>query len=516
MLLAKEMPSVNLKVFSFLFLLLLSLVVLRNRYLFQERDYEVLPISAAVSLGEGLSPEEQYLARLSREFKLTNETEWLSWRFRHSQDAAKWTAVNRVHNNFGSHDAKVVFTEHPNPLDLRVAHRMELPVLGHLTSKSCNESDLVFGITTTYDKIMDREGALLRSWTRWLTNGHKKSNGASLVLMLDQADDDQVKEIEGIFRKNGVDAQVATTGEPMSLTRRYHELARILKSFSAVLSSSGGAIKRWFALVEDDIFFPDIAYLQGRLAQYKTDDEVYIGLPSEEDDWEQMRGDAITTYGGGAVFLTHSALNTLSKLYCLKMPELRTRFQAKRWDVLLKDCFTRNTDLNMYLLPGFYNPDNKAVNQGVDAYETGVRPLVLHGGLDRHGMDVNMAHLVTNVCDACFMQRYVFHDNWVLTVGVSISQHLDEIKYIPKDSKAIKDNMAANRPSMPRELVIDDAGVDRTELMWTENRRVWQFADSVMSDDGAVWQAYIDKAVGEPGPDNIDSVIILVWEKVNH
>jgi hypothetical protein len=35
-----------------------------------------------------------------------------------------------------------------------------------------------------------------------------------------------------------------------------------------------------------------------------------------------------------------------------------------------------------------------------------------------------------------------------------------------------------------------------------------------MSDDGAVWQAYIDKAVGEPGPDNIDSVIILVWENM--
>ncbi|KAM0258094.1 hypothetical protein ACHAQJ_003999 [Trichoderma viride] len=515
MLLAIGTSNVNFKIFSFLFVLLFFLVALRNRNLFQERDYDVLPISAAVSLGEGLSPEEQYLARLSREFKLTNETEWLSWRFRHSKDAAEWTAVNRVHKNFGSHDAKVVFTEHPNPLDLRVAHRMELPVLGDLTSKSYNGSDMVFGITTTYARIMDQEGALLRSWTRWLTDGYKKSNGASLVLMLDQADDDQVKEIEEIFRKNGVDAQVTATGEPMSITKRYHELARVLKPFSAVLSSSGGAIKRWFALVEDDVFFPDIAYLQDRLAPYKTDEEIYIGLPSEQDDWETMRGDTITTYGGGAVFLTHSALNTLSKISCFDMPELRDRFHAKRWDVLLKDCFIRNTDLNMYVLPGFHNPDNKAENLEVDAYETGVRPLVLHGGVDRHGMDVNMAHLVKNVCDACFMQRYAFRDNWVLTVGVSISQHYDEIKQASEDSKSINDRMVSDRPSMPRELVIDDRGVDRTELVWTENRRVWRFADSVMSDDGAVWQAYINKAAGEPGPDNIDSVIILVWENGN-
>lgn len=511
------MSNVKLQVFSFLSTLVFCSIVWRNLDLFREPDYDILPISAADSLGEGLSPEEQYLARLSREFKLTNETEWLSWRFRHAKDSAEWAAVNSLHNNFGSQDAKVVFTEHPNPLDVRVTHRMELPVLGDLSSKSYDASELVFGITTTCDKIMDREGALLRSWTRWLTNGHKKSNGASLVLMLDQAGKDEVKEIEILLRTNGVDAQVFATGEPMSLTSRYHELAHLLKSFGAILSNSGGAIKRWYVLVEDDIFFPDMRYLQHRLASYRTDEEVYIGLPSEQDDWEPTRRNTTTTtYGGGAVFLTHSALNTLSKLSCFDMPELRDRFHAKRWDILLKTCLAWNSDVSMSVLPGFYSPDLEVVNEDVDAYETGIRPLVLHNALDRHGMDVNVAHLVTNACDACFMQRYVFHDNWVLTVGVSISEHFDTIQHSSKDSKAIiTDNMAAaNQSSTSHEVVIDDAGVDRTELLWAGNRRVWKFADSVMSDDGAVWQAYINKAVGEPGPDNIDSVIILVWENM--
>lgn len=509
------MSNVNLRIFSFLSTLVFCFIVLRNLDLVRKPDYDVLPISADSALGEGLSPEEQYLARLSREFKLTNETEWLSWRFRHAKDSAEWTAVNSVRNNFGSQDAKIVFTEHPNPLDVRVTHRMELPVLGDLSSKSYDASELVFGITTTTDKVMDREGALLRSWTRWLTNGHGKSNGASLVLMLDQADEDEVKEIERLLRTNGVDAQVFATGEPMSLTSRYHELAHLLKSFGAVLSSSGGAIKRWYALVEDDVFFPDISYLQHRLASYRTDEEVYIGLPSEQDDWEPTRSNATTTtYGGGAIFLTRPALDTLSNLSCFDMPELRDRFHAKRWDVLLKGCFAWNSDVKMNVLPGFYSPDIETVRLDVDAYETGIRPLVLHNPLDRHGMDVNVAHLVTNVCDACFMQRYEFHDNWVLTVGVSITEHFDAIKYSPKNSEAMTDNMATDQSSMSHEVIIDDAGVDRTELIWTENRRVWKFADSVMSDDGAVWQAYIDKAVGEAGPENIDSVIILVWENM--
>ncbi|KAL7922282.1 hypothetical protein ACQKWADRAFT_292984 [Trichoderma austrokoningii] len=143
---------------------------------------------------------------------------------------------------------------------------MELPVLGDLSWTSYDASELVFGITITYDEILEREGALLRSWTRWLTDGHRKTNGASLVLMLDQADEDEVEDIERLLRTNGVDAQVFATGEPMSLTSRYHELAHLLRSFGAVLSRSGGAIKHWYALVEDDIFFPDIPYLQYRLA----------------------------------------------------------------------------------------------------------------------------------------------------------------------------------------------------------------------------------------------------------
>ncbi|KAL7789018.1 glycosyltransferase family 31 protein [Trichoderma ceciliae] len=517
MLLAKGVPKLNSKAFCFVFIILFLVVALKDLSLIQEPDL-ALPISSAVSLGEGLSPEEQYLARLSREFKLTNETEWLSWRIRHSNDAAGWVAVNRVRQKFGSHDAKVVLTEHPNPPDLKVAHRMELPVPGDLSSKAYNGSDLVFGITTTYAKIMDREGALLRSWTRWLTDGYRKSNGASLVLMLDQGDSEQVKEMEEIFRINGVDAQVTATGEPMSVTRRYHELARVLKSFSAVLSSSGGAIKRWFALVEDDIFFPDIAYLQHRLVSYKTDQELYIGLPSEGGDWEKMQGNTMTTYGGGAVFLTRPALNTFSKLSCFDMPELRDRFHAKRWDVLLKDCFIRNTDLNMYILPSFHNPDKDAIHLDMDAYESGVRPLALHGGSERHGMDVNMAHLVTNVCCGCFMQRYVFRDNWMLVNGVSVSQYFEDVRRGSENAEASNhdEDEAFTRPSMPRELVIDDTGVDRTKLTWTGNRRVWQFADSVMSDDGAVWQAYINKAVDGSGPDDIDSVIVLVWENVNN
>ncbi|KAL9488567.1 hypothetical protein ACSS6W_000844 [Trichoderma asperelloides] len=509
------MSNANFRLFPFLSTLAICFIVLRGLDFFRKSDYDVLPISAAGSLGEGLSPEEQYLARLNREFKLTNETEWLSWRFRHARDSTKWTAVNSVHNNFGSQDAKVVFTEHPNPLDVRVTHRMELPALGDLSSKSYDASELVFGITTTYDKIMDREGALLRSWTRWLTNGHKKSNGASLVLMLDQAGKDEVKELEDLLRTNGVDAQVFATGEPMSLTSRYHELAHLLKSFGAILSSSGGAIKRWYALVEDDVFFPDVSYLQHRLASYKIDEEVYIGLPSEQNDWEATRSNTTTTtYGGGAVFLTRPALDTLSKLTCFEMPELRDRFHAKRWDVLLKSCFAWDSDVKMNVLPGFHNPDIEVINLDTDAYESGIRPLILHDALGRHGMDVNVAHLVTNVCDTCFMQRYEFHDNWVLTVGVSISEHFDNVKHHSKNSMAIIDNMATDQSSKSHEVIIDDAGVDRTELIWTENRRVWEFADSVMSDDGAVWQAYIDKAVGEPGPDNIDSVIILVWENM--
>ncbi|KAK5998594.1 hypothetical protein PT974_00975 [Cladobotryum mycophilum] len=514
MLFAKGLPSLQLRFILVLAIFASFLIFVKTFYFLKEPLLDVAVTTTAATTttttrADGPLPEEQYLARLSHEFKLTNETEWLAWKIQHSKEASAWTTVNNVRTKFGAR-SKVVVTGLPNPTDILVTNQMKLPVSASSLPSRPDASEFVFGITTTYAKLMERDGAKMKSWTRWLTKDGKKSNGASLIVMLDQALDEQLKEVEEILSANGINAQVSATEEPMSIARRYHELTKLMKSFGGAVVAAKGHVKKWFALVEDDIFIPNLSYLQDRLSTYQSSAQLYIGMPSEREDWEVIDGNLTTTFGGGAVFLTRPALFQLSHLSCLNPPEHHARFHGKRWDILLQECLTKNTPMRMYTLPGFYSPEDNQANLQGDPYESGVQPLTLHHHFDRHGLDVNMAHMVTNACgNSCFMQRYRFKDNWVLVNGVSISQYLDGHE---NDSQ---DNENHARPSMPDQIVIDDSAVDRKTLKLSpDNRKVWRFADSVMSDDGAVWQAYIRRA-HKTSDAEIDSVIVLVWEKDN-
>lgn len=483
-------------------------------------------IRSRLMLGEAVVPpvnaeshEGQYLARLSRKLKLTNETEWMSWKVHHSEQSSEWATINNIQVNFGSHGSRVVDVEQPNVSDLSAKGRMELPIpKGRPTDKPLRASDFVFGVSTTYSRVMEKDKAIVKSWQRWLTNGGKRSNGASLVVMLDRANDAQVKEIERILLTAKIEAQVMGTKEALSAARRYFELTKLLKSSGAIFAASGEN-KKWFSLVEDDIFFPDMAYLQNRLSAYKDSNQLYIGLPSERQDWES-EGNTITTYGGGAVFLTRAALFRIHELPCFSTRPTKSPYRARKWDVLLHDCVMTHTDMKMFVLPGFFSPDDSQANLHADSYESGVRPLLFHNNPQRHWLDLNKAHLVTDVCgETCFMQRYVFRDNWVLVNGVSLSHHPEEPKYDQGhggDEAAPQKQKHISRFTMPRQIMVDDGGVDRTTMAWAGNRKVWRLMDSVVSQDGAVWQAYVKKAVKDASAsesDKIDSVVVLVWEK---
>ncbi|KAM4056950.1 glycosyltransferase family 31 protein [Hirsutella rhossiliensis] len=517
MLVAKGLSALHVRFGNVLVIaLIVGLCIHISRY-WQQRHHS----SALIKLNEnpagGPSAEEQYLERLAYRYALTNQTEWLAWRIQSAGRKDGGSSLIDVGLNFGSQSHKIIDLRGPDPSALRAPRKMTLPARDDTRAEPTDASDFLFGISSSYERIADRDWALVRAWERWFTGAKKESNGAGLVLMLDKATDRQLQEVDEELYARGLDAYLMSTEEPMSMATRYHELVRIFKTYGATLAASGQR-KKWFGLVEDTVFFPDLSYLGERLSRYNANDELYIGLPSERQDWH-ADGDNMTTYGGGAVLLTRQAVDRIPRLPCLEAAELEAPVKPKRWDALLKECVEQRGGLDMRFIPALYSPkdDGDGDLPSVASQEAGARPLVLHDYQDRHRLDVGMAHLVTDVCgEACFMQRYVFHDNWVLVNGVSISQHPDGLKHQRRRRANQRRGVLKGRVgrNTSGQFVDDDQEVERTFLTWTGRRNVWRLLDSAPALDGSVWQAYLRRGTrGSEGPGEMDSVIVLIWEQ---
>ena len=517
MLLPSAPPSLLTPRFSCILILCVVLGLFVHSIFFLRRPQDLSTVEFQPGKAGSLIPERHYLNRLVNRYGLTNETSWLAWRVQHTEEFSEWTSVADVHHDFESYSPKIIDVANPDQLDLRARKRMELPVSVSPVPGTVQASDLLIGVSTTYERLVAQNSAKLKSWARFLTNGRGQTNGASLIVMLAQATEQQVEQLDTNLAARGIDAYVTTTDQPMSLARRYYELSRILKSFGASLAANGQE-KRWFGLIEDEIFFPNLSYLLDRLFSYNTANPHYIGLPSERADWE-MVGDTITTYGGGAVFVTQSVVGRISQLPCFRGEDAGAPVRSKNWDVLLQDCLKQHSDMKMHVLPGFYSPKENMDAPNLDSYEMGTRPLVLRRPEERHAVDVNKAHLVTNVCgEGCFMQRYLFHDNWVLINGISISEYPKSLSYRPRDTKSPNNDDAgksSSSPPLPRHILLDEGATNPGILSWTGRRNTWKLLDSTAGKDQAVWQAYVKRGV-ENAPldvDKMDSVIVLIWEK---
>lgn len=456
----------------------------------------------------------QYLSRLADEYGLTNETSWRAWRVSHYEQFNEWQSVADVHINFHSAKRKIVEVGDPKPSDLRAKKKMELPVTGSPVPGTVGASDLLLGISTTYERIVANDYAKVKAWARFLTNGRGQTNGASLIIMLDQTSMEDVAKIDSNLQARGIDAYVTSTEQPMSIARRYYELAGILKTFGANLAANGQE-KRWFGLIEDTIFFPNLSYLLDRLFSYNTDSQLYIGIPSEQEDWE-MDDNSITTAGGGAVFVTRSVISRIPQLPCFKGEQSDRPIRGKYWDTLLQDCIKEHSNMKMHALPGFYSPNEDLGIPKTESYEAGLQPLIMQRPLERHSVDVNMAHLVTNICgEGCFMQRYLFHDNWVLVNGVSITEYPDGLKYQTLNPET-KRQMGPITPLVtPRHILIDEDLAIRAVLTAKGRQNVWKLLDSRVGKDKSVWQAYRRSGVKDAASqaDRIDSLIVLIWEE---
>jgi len=439
---------------------------------------------------------------------------------------------------------------------------------------SIDASSLLFGISSTYGRLVYADKALLHDWAAWLTDGRGASNGAGLVLSLHGASEAQVAAIRKSLHQLGVDVTVSASVEgETDAGGRYAQLVQQM-----MRRRHREPDRAYFALIDDDVFFPCLGRLLTHLRRFDPAGTYYIGVPSERADWVIDENTAMT-YGGGAVFLTASMLDMAGQLLCLQYTKTGGQTntvdddQGKSWDVSLHECIARHSpDTKLHVLPGLYTPSHRPgdTTTTIHGYSHGVTPLALHRYRNYHRFEAGKGHTVTAACgEACFLQRFLFRDdNWVLVNGYTITHYPDNLiahkrqqqhqsESESSSSKKKKVYNTAPPPAIitPSEkillVVINDDGGDEDEsssskkgngkdtyysLAWQGRTKTFRLLDAVVRDDGEVWQAYVNRKGGGNGNGNaaddrlddrqpgdivhheegeeksdLDSVILLVW-----
>ncbi|RSL49451.1 hypothetical protein CEP53_009156 [Fusarium sp. AF-6] len=519
MIMLSSSPSLPPRVVQLVVLVVFGLLFIHTRWLSQSREDRIGLSHREIAIDSPVA-EEQYLDRLTRQIGLSNYTSWTAWKIRISGQDSEWTSLTNIDADFHSNQPRVVDVREPVRRDLVADQELTIPVLGGPRPGQVDASDFLFAVSTSFERVARDDYAVVKDWARWMTGGNQHGNGASFVLMLDQADALKVKELSNVLHTFGIDAYVTATTNPMSAARRYFSMIEALKGYGAKLTQNGQR-KKWYGILDDEIFLPNLSYLQERLFAFNSDKELYIGLPSERGDWAIGEG-FMTTYGGGAVFLTRPAISRIPQLPCFG-DAADNPTDKKRWDGVLQECLTQHTKMRMHILPSFYSPShNDEYTAHIDSYETGIQPLALHDYEERHHLTPSLAHLVTDVCgEACFLQRYRFRDNWVLVNGYTITEYPDGMNLADMPLSMAGRSAEARRKSVIGPVKVDEDITDRKMLFWTGRRNVWRLMDSAMTKEGDVWQAYVKRGAVEEEDvtsrkrsveDVTDSVIVLIWE----
>ncbi|KAK1962412.1 hypothetical protein LY78DRAFT_586692 [Colletotrichum sublineola] len=511
---------------TFLLVLLFILIqVVRSR----QDGYETIdtdPLVPLVKPGANKITEHDtnYLRVLAERNNLTHTISWVSHRIKAVPEAAERPPMTHIKQRLAGNGFRNLRWDDEN-VGLKTGEAVSVtPVPKSPSPGGVDASSLLFGVSTSYNRLKYDGDSLIRDWQRWLTDD-RGPNGATIVVTLHQATSRQAWEIQQKLQDAGIDAAVVPLNKDLDNTSRYLDMITVLLDVNKALAEQGHP-KQYLGLVDDDIFFPTPQQLVARLSKFDASSPYYFGLPSERSDWF-VKNDTAVTHGGGAVFFTPPAALIVSHLPC--RPPEGFAGNYTRWDSVLHDCVGNHTDLPFHVLPSFYSPADALYTMQASAYDIGVSPLTLRHSRSRHGLNPSRAHLVASVCgEACFLQRFQFGDSWVLVNGHSITHYCSGLDVVPMrgDAELLGPMQYGHEAEMPlgEGIVLSETEERKEVVTWKGMRNVWQFLDAVaVGERGEVWQAYV-KRRGTSGfmegevddedgdGDHLDSVIVLVWE----
>lgn len=137
-----------------------------------------------------------------------------------------------------------------------------------------NASDLLFGISTTKERLTDERVFL--EWSVWLTDGEGNSNGAGLHVLLADATAQDIADVNDRLSQHGIKAEISTSDSSAEMAARY------LSIVPTLFKSPWSRGRKWLVLCDDDTFYPAMNTLLARLNAMDSTLDMYIGTFSED------------------------------------------------------------------------------------------------------------------------------------------------------------------------------------------------------------------------------------------
>jgi len=387
-----------------------------------------------------------------------------------------------------------------------------VPVANSAFPGQANLSEFMFGISTTFGRFNDSAETFVDEWSYWLTDSAGHSNGAKLIMLLNDASESDLRNVQLQLREAGIDIDVCPSRPETDMAVRYLSLLPIMYSHP---HRTG---KKWLALCDDDTFFPYPNSLADRFKTFDPSRRLYIGAMSEDAPNIALLG--TQAFGGAGIFLSIPMAQDVIAHFnsCTTPTELRAADigWGTQGDMLLRNCIRNHTDITLTVLPELWQLDFLGDPSGF--YESGIKPLSIHhyhGGMWHVARPARSAR-ITHLCgEDCFMQRFRTADDFIISTGFSVAQY-------PGVSMDLNfDQM--ERTFVP--LTKDQGwnfdfkmGPQRESLSNTGSKMAWELRESEVREDGRVNQVYIRRAKDLRWTDDrarpmsrVDGVIELVW-----
>ena len=352
-------------------------------------------------------------------------------------------------------------------------------------------SHLIFGIQTTIKRLEHSVPQL----ARWIAY-----TGAKLYVVLLEAEEvrvntEQMVGLETSMRSQGFDVTLFPAHEGDTFPQRYFSLVNIMYQHRT-------SHTQWVSLIDDDTFFPSMRALLAMLDKYDAEEQHYIGSLSE--DWWAVQHYGFMGFGGAGVFLSLP----LAEVVDAHTDVCKNNLRSSAGDITVMDCIYTHTPTKLTPISDLHQTDMHGDLSGF--YESGRHHLSLHhwkeGSVFGKGLPMADMHLVSNVCGECFLQRWQFGDDILLTNAFSITTypkgHLRSGDPNEVDMDKLEQTWNSN-VNMRHSL-----GPTRARLVLEEEKIQYSFLNATVS-DGGVRQLYFHKGInGE-----LDTMLQLFWKE---
>ncbi|KAG6004435.1 hypothetical protein E4U43_000734 [Claviceps pusilla] len=369
--------------------------------------------------------------------------------------------------------------------------------------QTVNASELIFGVSTTFERFSASAAVLINDWSFWLTDGYRHPNGGKLVLMLLDASPAQLHQVKSTLSEAGIDADTYASDASLPMS------ARNMALIPTMYAHPEAGKKKWFVLCDDDTFFPNMHALMAVLAKHDETKGMYIGALSEDSGATAKHG--LQAFGGAGIFLSRATAKVVSNNFEECSSEDKIEQADQQGDRLLRQCIEEHSGIELTPLHDLWQLDIFDDPSGF--YEWGIKPLSLHHYRSWHQSRPGDLTKLAYICgEDCTLQRFQTVDNFVIS-GFSIAHYPSGIDF---DTNQVERTFRSENGT--DDAFDDKMGHQRPSLSQTGKKIAWTLKECVWQQDGSLLQTYVREANdtrwsdahGKPMSKH-DGIIELVW-----